>query len=303
MKLVIEIETLEHGKGEKTSWTKLRGRNSNGSYKKAIAWGAVAESLYKELYAHVPKGEEIGSMRIVVDMTGEWETRKWEQDGKERRDNRFKVATFEILTGPILELARLRRDGAARLELAEEHRKEGRLELAYKTVAEFAAQVCNRPIDLSDIEDFSDDDDAEFGSVSDGQPDPEAAAAARYAAMDGPSEPMEIAQDHPAEIVQEASDVAVEEPRAETSASDAADMAREEGADDVLEDGNEAVTAAAKPAAPAPARPPVPVRPLPPVRPAQQAAASGSATEASKKPDQPRMPFRAPPPRPRTPGM
>lgn len=205
MKLVLEITSLESGTfgkaEEKTHWTRLWGKNAAGSYCRASSFGALAERLENELSRHVPKGEMIGTTRIVVDMTGEWKDDKeyTKADGTVVKNRYFSITTFDVLTGPVLELARLRRDGGDRLALAEQHRQEGRLDIAYRTIAEFAATICNRPLDLSALAEANAADDAEFGSVEEQAPDPEAAAAARFASMDGSSEPMEIAAAQPSE--------------------------------------------------------------------------------------------------------
>lgn len=246
MKLVLEVVKHEHKTAEKSgrtvTWSVLWGKNANGTYCRCIAFGAVAESLDRELSRLTPPGEEAGDARLVVDLTGEWQDgREYvKDDGTRQKRREFRIATFDILTGPHLELARLRRDGVGVIAEAEEFRSQGRLDLAYRRVAEFVSQLCNRPLDLDGLEEAFADDDTEFGAS-----DPEAAAAARYAAMDGPSEPMEIAPGQelpaPAESAAEPEPEAPEAGETEDSVMDIDEpVAEGDVLDDLSSDGAQA---------------------------------------------------------------
>lgn len=289
MKLVLEVVKHEHKTAEKSgrtvTWSSLWGTNSNGTYCRCVAFGAVAESLDRELSRLTPPGEEPGNARLVVDLTGEWQDgREYEKpDGTRHKRREFRIVSFDVLTGPHLELARLRRDGVSVIGEAEEFRSQGRLDLAYRRVAEFVSQLCNRPLDLEGLKEAFADDEAEFGAS-----DPEAAAAARYAAMDGPSEPMEIAPGQELAALGR-------EPETAEEAGEVADALDDAPAGEATEADGEADLSEEAPAkasdpSPAPAAP--------------AAAAGASAAPVAPRPSGPPSVFRPGIPRPpRPPGM
>lgn len=282
MKMTFEVTGLQSGTSEKDgnpyTWAKLSGRTTKGGRYVAMAYDSTAEAITRELVKITPQGEEVGSTRIVVVLTGEWKDGKpytRATDGKTVTNRHFRIATFDILSGHQLELARLRRDVADKLALAEEHRLAGRMDLAYRTVAEFAAVICNKELDLSGMSAPDEEDEVVYGDPDQPAQDPEAAAAARFASMDGVAEPMAIARKEAAPAVAEA-EVAPAEIEMEAEAAEPEAIADEapesEQERDVLDDG---------PADPVPAAPP-----------ARQPPAAAAASEPS---------VRRPPPAPAPP--
>jgi len=267
MKLVMEIKTLDGGVGRTGKWTRIRGQDTRGRYAQAHAYAGVAESLAHELNKLLVPGEDIGTRGFMIDLVGEWEERAYtDSEGNPKTSRSFKIQTFDILMGPVAELAKIRRHGAEVIKTAETHRREGRLDLAYRTIAEFAASTCGLPLDLSDLEEtFREDDEAEFGIAFEG--DPEAAAAAHFAAADVTEERMEVAgKVSPSD----------EEPDATSSTpSQDEQIPMEDDEDrDVLEDAVEVGQATSKDEEPAQASPaeearqstvPAAARPVPPV--------------------------------------
>jgi len=321
MKLTLEINGLQSGKSSKEDnpydWTTITGHTAKGVKCYAKAYDDTGLALEREIVKHTPSGEEIGTTRIVVQMTGEWrdgKPYKRASDGKTVTNRYFRISTFDILTGPQLELARLKRDLAAKLTLAEDLRASGRMGLAYRTIAEFAAVISNRELDLDDIAVSEEADEVVYGEPDAASSDPEAAAAARFASMDKVAEPMSIAKPAPsavpaasdqldadsAEPEAEIAEAAGDQPddNDETAETEEAQEERDvlddnapEAEEEQVEESQPEPVAAAKLSAP-PSRP----APQPSAAPAQAAAAARPpAAPAMRRPPAPgRMP---PPPR------
>lgn len=180
MKLVMEIESLDSGLSKKGPWTRIVGTDARGRFAKAHTFGKTAEALSSALSKLLMPGEEIGNRGFTVDLTGDWmENTRTNNEGKTFTVRSFQIQTFDILMGPVAELAKIRRLGAAALKASEAHRRDGRLDLAYRSVSEFLSSTVGVPLDLSDLQDHSADDEA-YGLTENS--DPEAAAVAHFQA-------------------------------------------------------------------------------------------------------------------------
>jgi hypothetical protein len=205
MKIMIEITGLTSGESatSKRNWVRLTGRDRGGRHVSAVCFDQAAENVSKTVGRMVPEGEDVASQRLLVDLTGEFKDGKQivrdgkpvtREDGSPVLSRSFFIETFRLLTGPMLEMARMRRDADARLTRAEKLALEGDFKGAYRVLGEFAAGLCARPFELADAV-SSDNDDEVFGDPVEadaklaaapaaattdaavGQDDPEAAAA------------------------------------------------------------------------------------------------------------------------------
>ena len=174
MKSIIEITRMDSGATERGPWVRLWGLGRGGkALPPAVAFGDKAAALKSELDAIVPEGEEIASRRLLVELIGDYREGKpivrngqpVMRDGQPVRSRSFYVEKFKILTGPTLELARIRRDGETLIDRAEALRTEGKLDEAYRTLLEFASRACNRPMEIVTAKADAPEDDEVFGEV------------------------------------------------------------------------------------------------------------------------------------------
>ena len=197
MKLTMEIQGHNSGvsastkkPGEMVTWTSVWGADNNGRYARAKVYDTVAIALNKAINAMLGENEVVSGKRIVITFNGEWQSRKFMQNGKEETERAFygkespNAPAFNILDGIALEAARLRNDATQALRRAEKLRSSGQLALAYEAVAQFVANYAGVPLDLEKFLADNAADDAEFGAIAKAEADPEAAAAAHFARDD-----------------------------------------------------------------------------------------------------------------------
>lgn len=191
MKLILEIETMDsHATANTesdTKWVRLSGTDHRGNIAYAKAFGFTAEAIVRKINELLMPGEIVANRSFMVDLTGEWKNETNSRSGRSYRN--FFIDSFDILMGHNLELAKIRKDGAERIARSEQYRQEGKLELAYRELAEFASKITGKVIDLNAI---PDPDDIEFGASEVEASTPEAAAAARFRAIDRTEDKMEI---------------------------------------------------------------------------------------------------------------
>lgn len=192
MKLTMEIQGHSSGEspsvkkpGEMVLWTTIWGFDSNGRYARVKTFDKVATALNASINSKLDKDEVVSGKRLVINLTGEWKTQIYVNDGKEEKSRVFWAHEFNILDGMALEAARLRRDAISTLHKAEKLRTSGQLALAYEAVGQFVANYAGVPLDLEKFLADSAADDAEFGASSGAvEIDPEALAAAHFARED-----------------------------------------------------------------------------------------------------------------------
>lgn len=173
MKIMIEITGLTSGQSNDKNWVRLTGRDGRGKSVKAVCFDQLADTISKTISKMIPEGAEVASQRLLVDLVGEFRDGKQIiKDGKPlaRGDGSpicyrsFYIENFRLLTGPMLEMARMKRDADARLTKAEQLAATGDFTGAYRVLGEFVASICSRPFEL--VEHNSDDlDDEEFGDT------------------------------------------------------------------------------------------------------------------------------------------
>jgi len=196
--MIIEITRTLSGQKDGKTWVRLNGIDGEGKlHKNIVAFDAKAAALQAGLDKLVPNGVEISTRRLLIDVKGEYRDGKQiirdgkpvtRGDGSPVLSRSFVVSSFELLDGPVLEVARIRRDGEFFLDKAEKLRAEGRIQEAYMVLAEYAARACNRPLDfiLAKGDEHEDDDDLAFGDAAtpakqEGGPAPETQPEAQVA--------------------------------------------------------------------------------------------------------------------------
>lgn len=153
-------------------YTRIRGPYGNSTLPVKVR-GNMAAALNARLSAMLSEGETIVGKQLAVEVTGEFNVFT-NETGQRRRW--FSAEKFEVVQGPALELARMRRDASSALETAEMLRKAGRIDHAYKVVMTTFAEFARVPLDLSDL-----DDDHLMGAISEPPLNAEKAALAQLA--------------------------------------------------------------------------------------------------------------------------
>jgi hypothetical protein len=189
MKMTMEIQghksgqSARRGSGQMMSWASIWGNDTNNRHAYVKLYGETAEALNKKLASLLDEGEVVSSKRFVITCEGEWKSDEFQKDGKIHQNRFFHAVTFNVLDGPALESARLRRDAMNALKKAEDFRKNGQIALAYEATAQFVANFAGVPLDLEQFLQASAAEDAEFGAVARDH-NPEADAADHFARMD-----------------------------------------------------------------------------------------------------------------------
>lgn len=210
MKIMLEITRFASGVSNNNKlWTQVSGLDRNGRRVDAVCFDQMADTVKKTITKMIPDGAEVGSQRLLIDLAGEFRDGKQKvRDGKPvtRADGSpvlhrsFHIETFRLLTGPTLEMARMRRDADMRLTKAEKMSVAGDVNGAYRVLGEFVAGLCSRQFDLVEPKaaEIVADEDEEFGDVIGADAasapatttvdNPEAAAAEIFAKEDAVSE-------------------------------------------------------------------------------------------------------------------
>lgn len=120
MKKLVRIEEyalryFRAGKeGKETPYGQIRGRNSAGDEMSTLVFEDTAVALNRELDKLTPEGAPLKEANLVVEVSGDVRTPK---DSK--KPPYFRVHSFSVLTGPVLEKALMRLEAAEALHQAE----------------------------------------------------------------------------------------------------------------------------------------------------------------------------------------
>jgi hypothetical protein len=200
------VTSFETGVENDVRYTRIRGPYGNSTLPVKVK-GAMSAALNARLAATLSDGETIETKRLVVELTGEFKT--FTNDAGQRR-RYFSADKFDVVQGPALELARMRREAADVLENAEILRKAGRIDQAYKMVSTTFAEFARVALDLSDF-----DDEHLIGAISEPPVNAEKAALAQL-------DREEAVATSPAPSVSQPDDDVVLEAEAEEIGADAA---------------------------------------------------------------------------------
>lgn len=194
-KKVITLLVTSHETGTENNqrYTRIVGPYGGRSLPVKVR-GNMAAALNARLSATLSEGETIESKKLFVELTGEFVTFTNAQNQRRRY---FSAEKFEVVQGPALELARMRREAASVIENAEMLRKAGRIDQAYRMVATTFAEFGQVPLDIADL-----DDDHLIGELAEPPVNAEKAALAQLAMEDAAAAAPAIAVDD--EVVMEA---------------------------------------------------------------------------------------------------
>src|SRR3546814_8312106 len=150
MKTIVEVEDFKFGHferdGAEKAYARIGGRDSRGRWLSAVAFDNKAHALNREMENLTPSGQDISGMRFAVELTGEFRDGRPRQraDGSTTRTRSFFVASYHVLTGPALELTRLRRDAVEVMERAAEAAASNDHQVAYDALNGFLARITGR---------------------------------------------------------------------------------------------------------------------------------------------------------------
>ncbi len=152
-KLTLEVEKVEKGtfqRGEsEVAYLRAMGKGlPNGRWVTSVFFGPTAEALLKQLQAGAAPGEGPADRRPIVEAEGEFKERPRPPRAGEtapRTERYFNAQTFNVLSGPSVELEKTRRMGAVALKSAEKHLKAGDVQEAYLALERFVAETTRMP--------------------------------------------------------------------------------------------------------------------------------------------------------------
>jgi hypothetical protein len=186
--ITLLVTGFETGIENDVRYTRIRGPYGNSTLPVKVK-GTMSAALNARLSATLSDGETIETKRLFVELTGEFQIFT-NESGQRRRY--FSADKFEVVQGPALELARMRREAAEVLENAEILRKAGRIDQAYKMVSTTFAEFARVALDLSDF-----DDEHLIGAISEPPVNAEKAALAQLDREEAVSASPSQAVSHP----------------------------------------------------------------------------------------------------------
>lgn len=159
MRTIVEVEDFKFGhferEGTEKPYARIGGRDAKGRWLSAVAFDAKAEALNREMENLTPEGQDISAMRLAVELTGEFRDGKPRRraDGTQVRSRSFFVASYHVLTGPALELTRLRRDAVDVMSRAADAAASNDHRAAYEALHGFIARMTGRPAPAEEVAD------------------------------------------------------------------------------------------------------------------------------------------------------
>jgi hypothetical protein len=212
----------------------MHGTQRNGKPVYISFFGPVATKLGKELGDLIPFGSTVASMRLFVDVKGEWRDGKEYVDGNgvTKKQRFFRGDSFEIPQGRALELERVRNDASRLIAGMDLENLAGQdLVKAFRDLAAFVSRTAGVSLDLSQIPDF----EAAEQSLDAAQPsttDPEGQAMDHYDREDRKNGLSAAVEDAPSLNVASSSALSVEE----DATPEAPEIADTESEADAVED-------------------------------------------------------------------
>ncbi|MTH95478.1 hypothetical protein [Roseibium sp. RKSG952] len=157
-------------------YVRLVGTDGRGRFARAYVWGKNADMIAGQIKDNLAPGEDIGTQKPIYELEGTWRDRKFTKDGETRTMRSFYTTRFGPVTGRDLELNRIRRQSNKAIREAESLRADGKIEEAYRKVAELVADLGHFPLDLPEMDaelDHTPSADEIFGEDISASPAPE----------------------------------------------------------------------------------------------------------------------------------
>lgn len=223
MKLILTVDTFKSGEKNGIAWASASGIDAAGRRARAAFWDPRegdgrkrATAMIDQMDRAIPDGQDVTDIRPIVECFGSWRDRPLYREGKPItrggqpvKERYFEVASFNILSGPALELRRTKQRASEVVDAVSAALEAGDTAKAAETALEFLRLFSGRPAD--EIEDVDADEPDEPTAAEpvaavevDGAPAPIEAVAIE-------AEPLAAAPAAPTEVVSDAVALPTEE--------------------------------------------------------------------------------------------
>ena len=188
MKLMLTVETFKSGDRNGVVWASATGVDALGRRARAAFRDPRegdgrkrATAMIEQMTAAVPPGQDVADIRPIVECFGSWRERPLYRQGKPvmkgdepATERFFEVASFNLLSGPALELRRTKHRASQVVDVVAAALEAGDPVKAADVALEFLRLFSGRPAD--ELDDVDADEPDEAGPEA--PVGPEAAAAA-----------------------------------------------------------------------------------------------------------------------------
>lgn len=170
MKLILTVDTFKSGEKNGIAWASASGIDAAGRRARAAfrdPWEGDgrkrATAMIDQMARTIPDGQDVTDIRPVVECLGSWRDRPLYREGKPImkggepvKERYFEVASFNILSGPALELRRTKQRASEVVDAVAAALESGDNVKAAETALEFLRLFSGRPAD--EIEDVDADE-------------------------------------------------------------------------------------------------------------------------------------------------
>lgn len=146
MKQIIKVEKVYFShyqgsnKSEQSPYIRLEGVDGQGGKVKALAFENVAAVLDKEIDNRLAPGEDISDSSVFLELSGEMMKSTTDKDGRKTKPF-FRAKSFIFLSGPALEVRKMRHEALSISKKVEEIANTGELSEAVRTSLEYINKV------------------------------------------------------------------------------------------------------------------------------------------------------------------
>ncbi|GJD91594.1 hypothetical protein BHAOGJBA_5142 [Methylobacterium hispanicum] len=172
MKLMLTVETFKSGDKHGVVWASATGVDALGRRARAAFRDPRegdgrkrATAMIEQMAAAVPPGQDVADIRPIVECFGSWRDRPLTREGKpvmrggeQMKDRYFEVASFNLLSGPALELRRTKQRACEVVDAVAAAMQAGDASKAAETALEFLRLFSGRPADEIDDVDADEPD-------------------------------------------------------------------------------------------------------------------------------------------------
>jgi hypothetical protein len=170
MKLILTVDTFKSGEKNGIAWASASGIDAAGRRARAAFRDPRegdgrkrATAMIDQMARAIPEGQDVTDIRPIVECLGSWRDRPLYREGKPItragepvKERYFEVASFNILSGPALELRRTKQRASEVVDAVAAALEAGDNVKAAETALEFLRLFSGRPAD--EIEDVDADE-------------------------------------------------------------------------------------------------------------------------------------------------
>ena len=173
MKLILTVDTFKSGEKNGIAWASASGIDAAGRRARAAFRDPRegdgrkrATAMIDQMARAIPEGQDVTDIRPIVECLGSWRDRPLYREGKPItragepvKERYFEVASFNILSGPALELRRTKQRASEVVDAVSAALEAGDTAKAAETALEFLRLFSGRPADEIDDVDADEPDE------------------------------------------------------------------------------------------------------------------------------------------------